>query len=237
MVSRVHAVIEVRDDRVFIRDQGTTNGTQINNKLLRGEQTEVKNGDELAIGPLKFRFAIEGQPAGDVPAPAPAKPAPRSQILDAGGDDLDASTEIFILKAADGPRKGTGESSATLAVAKTLESAYLTHEVLQDVLVITVLQPVMKDQSTIDPVRYALSYILELPVPRKVIVNLENVTELSQRALVMLLAQSQRLEKVKGTLRLCNLRDDVAAFVDNLKPPVPIDCHPTLAEALQAARR
>src|SRR5215831_11659417 len=55
-ISRRHASIEQREGRVYLRDLGTTNGTALNDHLLRGEELEVGHGDRLQVGPLLFTF-------------------------------------------------------------------------------------------------------------------------------------------------------------------------------------
>jgi pSer/pThr/pTyr-binding forkhead associated (FHA) protein/anti-anti-sigma regulatory factor len=69
-VSRIHAVIERRGDRVLLLDFGSTNGTFLNDRRLdSNEETELSEGDRLQIGPMLFRVAIG-------PAPALASPHP-----------------------------------------------------------------------------------------------------------------------------------------------------------------
>jgi predicted component of type VI protein secretion system len=62
LVSKRHCAILIRDEKVFVRDFGSTNGTLINSKPLKGE-IEVADGDELKCGPLAFRLKVEA----DVP--------------------------------------------------------------------------------------------------------------------------------------------------------------------------
>lgn len=59
-VSRKHAVFEVEDDGVVIRDLGSSNGTFRNG--LRVEDAELDAGDEITIGPVVFRVLFDGQP-------------------------------------------------------------------------------------------------------------------------------------------------------------------------------
>jgi hypothetical protein len=47
-ISRKHLAIEVRDDKIFLRDLGSTNGTFINKKKV--SITEVKDQSEFKIG-------------------------------------------------------------------------------------------------------------------------------------------------------------------------------------------
>lgn len=69
-VSRVHTVIEQRDGRVFVRDCGTVNGTQLGDQTLHAEELEAKDGDRLQVGTLVFTVAIEAQhPHTDSPEP------------------------------------------------------------------------------------------------------------------------------------------------------------------------
>ncbi len=47
-ISRKHVAIEVRNDKIFLRDLGSTNGTIINNQKV--SITEVKDQTEFKIG-------------------------------------------------------------------------------------------------------------------------------------------------------------------------------------------
>lgn len=235
MISRVHAVIEQREGRVWIRDQGTTNGTRLGDKVLRGEEAEARNGETLQIGPLSFRFAVEGQaPFGIAGHPEP----PAGQILEAGGEDLDASTEVFIIKPFESSSQTISvQDISQLTLAKSLDSGYLSFAVVLNTLVVTVIPHELTDPATIEPIRYALSYTLELDLPRRVILDLSHVEQMSQRGLVMLLAQARRFEKANGSLRICHLSPSVAAFVESQPAPIPIGCHPSVDEAVKAAAR
>jgi pSer/pThr/pTyr-binding forkhead associated (FHA) protein len=85
LVSKRHAAILVRDGKVFLRDFDSTNGTILNAAPLKGE-VELKDGDEVVVGPLGFRVKISAT-AQDTPKPATvtvaekaaaaAKPAPQ----------------------------------------------------------------------------------------------------------------------------------------------------------------
>ena len=86
-VSKQHCALTIRDDRVFVRDCGSTNGTFVNNEQVAAER-EVKAGDRLRVGPLEFDLKIEAgapqpksAPVITVPAATPAaktagKPTP-----------------------------------------------------------------------------------------------------------------------------------------------------------------
>lgn len=60
-VSRQHAVIIVKDNRIKIRDLGSVNGTRLNGYGLSPHQDyRVRHGDELEVGQVKLqvRFAV-----------------------------------------------------------------------------------------------------------------------------------------------------------------------------------
>ena len=59
-------------DRVLIRDLGSRNGVRVNGRLL--EEARLHSGDELAIGPILFRFELES----DAPLDAPGTTRARS---------------------------------------------------------------------------------------------------------------------------------------------------------------
>jgi predicted component of type VI protein secretion system len=78
MISKRHCAVIQRDDKAFIRDFGSTNGTYLNEERVEGEQ-ELKNDDQLKVGPILFAVRIEqdaSAPTVTSPTPAPAtKPA------------------------------------------------------------------------------------------------------------------------------------------------------------------
>lgn len=76
-VSRRHCCVAMAYDRVILRDLGSRNGTQVNGRPV--EEVRLHPGDEVAIGPVLFRF----EAVGAKPAPGPAtggsaRPAPAS---------------------------------------------------------------------------------------------------------------------------------------------------------------
>lgn len=84
MISRRHCLLLVEGDRLVAQDLGSKNGSYINDQRLEGEQ-ELKNGDELRVGPLEFEVCLTAEPATQVevkveePAVEPAveKPQPK----------------------------------------------------------------------------------------------------------------------------------------------------------------
>jgi pSer/pThr/pTyr-binding forkhead associated (FHA) protein len=70
-ISRIHTKIEQRDGKVFVRDLGAVNGTIINGNVLHAQEVEVRNGDQLQVGPLVFVFQIK-----------PRKPALETAAVD-----------------------------------------------------------------------------------------------------------------------------------------------------------
>ena len=60
LVSKLHCAIGRKAGDVLVRDLNSRNRTYINDKVITGT-VRVKDGDVLAVGPLRFRFAITGQ--------------------------------------------------------------------------------------------------------------------------------------------------------------------------------
>lgn len=54
-VSRHHAEFEIRDERLIVRDLGSTNGTYVNGS--RHDEVEVASGDEVIIGRFHLMIA------------------------------------------------------------------------------------------------------------------------------------------------------------------------------------
>jgi pSer/pThr/pTyr-binding forkhead associated (FHA) protein len=87
-ISRRHCCVAIAYDRVLIRDLGSRNGVRVNGRLL--EEAQLQSGDELAIGPILFRFEQELDPPdtpvtpiarGAAAVSAAARPAPLAPIL------------------------------------------------------------------------------------------------------------------------------------------------------------
>lgn len=81
-VSRQHCCIAQVEQRLVIRDLGSTNGIRINGE--RADEARLKVGDELAIGDRRFK--ITDHPTA---RPTPDAPARRHQVSDKDLEDAD----------------------------------------------------------------------------------------------------------------------------------------------------
>ena len=60
-VSRYHAIIQVIDDRISIKDFNSTNGTYLNNHTLRpAEMYRLRHGDTISFGRFKVTVHFLG---------------------------------------------------------------------------------------------------------------------------------------------------------------------------------
>jgi pSer/pThr/pTyr-binding forkhead associated (FHA) protein len=85
-ISKKHCLLFVRDNKAFIRDLESTNGTFVNDEQITGER-ELLEGDRLRVGPLDFSvLLISGSKVDSTPLPdalkavgksGEQKPAPR----------------------------------------------------------------------------------------------------------------------------------------------------------------
>ena len=62
IVSRRHCEFNLDDGTLSVRDLESRNGTYINGDII-GDETIVKPGDKIQIGPLTFIAQIDGNPA------------------------------------------------------------------------------------------------------------------------------------------------------------------------------
>jgi pSer/pThr/pTyr-binding forkhead associated (FHA) protein len=58
LISRHHCVLLVEDGYAGVRDFGSKNGTYVNDERVVGER-ELKPGDRLTVGPLRFEVRID----------------------------------------------------------------------------------------------------------------------------------------------------------------------------------
>ena len=76
-ISRRHCAIVRSGERVTVRDLGSRNGTFVNDERIE-KDVPLTVGDELRVGPLKFRVAaMSSAPAAEAKSSAPV-PAPKS---------------------------------------------------------------------------------------------------------------------------------------------------------------
>jgi predicted component of type VI protein secretion system len=98
LISKKHCGLLVRNQQVFLKDFGSTNGTFLNAKPVKTEM-ELHDKDQIQVGPLAFRVCLEVQPPVDQPTPLPPIKAPATSAHDdeaaalllALGDDGGAS--------------------------------------------------------------------------------------------------------------------------------------------------
>jgi len=81
LISKRHCALVQRDNKAFLKDFGSTNGSFVNDEQVKGE-AELNNGDRVKIGPLLFEVRLETEAPVNRPTPAPAakgapKPAPK----------------------------------------------------------------------------------------------------------------------------------------------------------------
>lgn len=63
-VSRKHAIITVKDQRLMIQDLHSTNGTRLNNVLCKpGEEYRLRHGNEIMLGTLRLQVSFAVVPA------------------------------------------------------------------------------------------------------------------------------------------------------------------------------
>ena len=92
-ISRRHCCVGLAYNRLLIRDLGSRNGVRVNGRLV--DESPLRAGDEVAIGPLIYRLEEESLPPPTSAKPAkPAvrapEPAPQSLPdlpMPVGGDD------------------------------------------------------------------------------------------------------------------------------------------------------
>jgi pSer/pThr/pTyr-binding forkhead associated (FHA) protein len=77
-VSRHHAVLRMQDGGVFLEDQGSTNGTYVNQDRIT--QAPLPSGSGFRIGPFHFTMTVEPAPPRQAAVP-PVGSADRATIL------------------------------------------------------------------------------------------------------------------------------------------------------------
>ncbi len=232
-ISRLHASIEQREGRVYIRDFGSASGTLLNGRELHDEEAEAFHGDKLQIDVLLFTISIEDQGGR-------AKPQTLDVSLDLlfGGHATDSDAPTMIMKVLDlsalpathqAPPTPPRASSRSGPSAK--KSRHLKYEEVRDVAVVTILTPDLSEDFDISSVRIELESLLEQTPHHRMILSLEHVTSMSRGCVVMLLARVQHYSHAKGMMRLCRVSPPLKEFLEKTQLPLLVDIFPTLEEA------
>jgi len=58
-ISKNHCGVIVRDGQIYIKDFGSTNGTLVNDELIKSAEVSAADGTSLKIGPLDFIIRVE----------------------------------------------------------------------------------------------------------------------------------------------------------------------------------
>jgi anti-anti-sigma factor len=222
MVSKLHAAIERREGRIFLKDLGSTNGTIVNGRLLRSKEAEIHDGDRIQIGPVVATLATAAQREGGAKVEEQVAEWLHPSVPSSGTEPIDALETAVI------PTSG-GES------AEAGPDAQIKLEIIQDTLIVTPIVGDLESESMIELLRAHLHALYERSAPRRVVVNLEYVAHLSGQAIGVLLAHHLRLDRSGGALRICQARARIMAVMHQVRLTMLVECHPTLDEAVLAA--
>jgi pSer/pThr/pTyr-binding forkhead associated (FHA) protein len=116
-VSNRHCAILVRDNKVFVHDFQSTNGTFVNSRQIK-DDIEINNEDQLSVGSLTFAVRVDRLPPVNRPTRLPPsksksegshddeegaallllglseKTAPEEQITDTGGVPMECTIDM-----------------------------------------------------------------------------------------------------------------------------------------------
>jgi len=84
LISKRHCALVKRDNKAFLEDFDSTNGTVLNGQPVKGE-VELTDGDVLKVGPLTFGVEISTAVSVGKPAPVPPGKAGARQPAGTGG--------------------------------------------------------------------------------------------------------------------------------------------------------
>ncbi|MDX2038259.1 MAG: FHA domain-containing protein [Isosphaeraceae bacterium] len=220
-VSRMHAAIDMIDDRVILRDLGSTNGTRLNDLEFQNESRELRDGDRIGIGPALLRVELSIAAAASHPDPTQPPPPGDARIVDW------VRAEESEIELAD-DRAATEE----LEAHDPSESRLLRVERIQGVVVLTPIPSYLDEESRTAPLREELVRITRETSERRVVVDLRHVVHLSSNAIGILVAYAIELERLGGELRISQVVPRVMAVLHQIRLPMLIEVHPTTDEAV-----
>lgn len=222
-VSRLHAMIELRGGRIWLRDLKSSHGTILNERTLKGDESELIDGDQVQIGFFQFVIQVveleNGKPRviGELGESGPFRGShPRTRS---------SNTTISITK----PEGLTGGATK----AKALPRVCLSKQ-LPVATVVRVLSEELTHESTIDRLRHELQTLLTHSPSHNLVLDMRLVTEISRGAIVMLLARNQELARAGGSMRLCHVPDKTLVTLSETQLPMLVEIDATIEKSLEA---
>jgi len=213
LLSRRHARVRVQGGRVYLLDLGSTNGTLHNGQPVGPEEVQLRPGDQIEVGPLKFSITIDARNSSRAPG--------EDEIAHWLGPEPD-----------DLPPVASDEDTAYDVPATTHP---LRMEVIEDVLVVTPLDPQLLGGADVSVFRDEMAALLESATPHRVVVNLKLSARLSNAAVGVLVAHHMRLDRLGGALRLAEPHVRVAEILNQIRLPLILDVFQSEDEAVLAS--
>jgi predicted component of type VI protein secretion system len=163
-VSKQHCAILIRDGAVFIKDFGSTNGTNVNDGVLRGEEKQLAHNDRVKVGPLDFLMRIEAtathKALGSTPSEAVKKKA--EEALSAMKAVAETSASSAVGSETVGRKTPSPSKAPAAAPSKAPAATGKTSEPNQDEIAAMLLG--MGEDDASGPVPEG-STVMEIPTP------------------------------------------------------------------------
>ena len=100
-------------------------------------------------------------------------------------------------------------------------------------MVVSLLSTDLNDEATVSPVRYELRSLLDRDqVAGRMVIDMGNTRYLSSRAVGVLLAHYQGLERIGSAMRVCGVSPEIKPVLDQMRLSMLIDIYPTVEEAV-----
>jgi len=117
LVSRRHARITWREDRYWIEDLGSSNGTFVNDKRLQAEAVALSNKDQIQLG-LTIRLVFESAAAGQDTQTREKNPPAVQTIVDLEKPNIATTTPELIVAIAGDPEQRYPLRADTISIGR-----------------------------------------------------------------------------------------------------------------------
>jgi pSer/pThr/pTyr-binding forkhead associated (FHA) protein len=95
LISKRHCAILVNEDKAFVRDFESTNGTLVNDEPVKSER-QLRNQDRLKVGPLEFRVELEAAPPSKQPTASPDDETAAAMLLSVQDDSTSPPSQANV---------------------------------------------------------------------------------------------------------------------------------------------
>ena len=228
-VSNVHCIVRASIEGLLVSDMDSQNGTLVNEVPIR-EETLLKRGDLLTIGPLVLEVVPRTPPATDGSQPGDGPGSASEHSILAWLEDGAAPAETT------GGEVAESDATGRAGVVRLRSYRHILFKNVSDVAVVYFAKTKKLSARNYEQAINELFALVECEGHKRIVLNFTDVEYIHSTALARLAEFDSRLKANGGALRLCNLHPVLRELFEVAQSDSLFDIRDDEPSALRAFR-